>query len=240
MMKGVLVIGGSGGIGSSLVQTLRAAGREVTFTYRHQEAKALALEAQTGANALHFDSLAPDDLPRLCNTIQESELDGLVNIAADQIGRQAFLKLDCEQTVEKIKAGLLCPLQLSQAFADNCKRQKRSGAIVNVLSSVVLGLPPEKMLGYVTLKHALLGATRALAVEMTKHGIRVNAVSPAMTRTDFISDLPARFIEITEEELPLKRLATPHEVAAVIAFLLSPAASYIQGVNIPISGGTAC
>ncbi|MCY7388543.1 MAG: SDR family oxidoreductase, partial [Burkholderiales bacterium] len=64
--------------------------------------------------------------------------------------------------------------------------------------------------------------------------------SPGMTRTDYLSDLPERFLEIIEEDLPLKRLASPGEVAAVIAFLLSPAASYIQGANIPIAGGTAC
>lgn len=240
MMKGVLVTGGSGGIGSSLVRNLRADGREVTFTFQRQEDKARKLESQTGSKALHYDSSTPGSLEVLCSAVRESELDGLVNLAAHRVERQAFLKLDCERILERVQEGLLGPLRLSQAFAASCRDQKRSGAIVNVLTSYVLGLPPEKMLGYVMLKHALLGATRALAIELARYSIRVNAVSPAMTRTDYLSDLPERLIEMAEDGLPLKRLATPDEVSAVIAFLLSPSASYIQGANVPISGGTAC
>lgn len=240
MMKGVFVTGGSGGIGAALVKNLREAGNEVTFTFRHREEKARELELSTGAKALRYDMADAGSVIAVCKAIRDSEVDGLVNLAADPLHRQAFLKLDCERMLGEMQTALLGPLKLCQSFAASCKDRKQPGAIVNVLTSAVLGLPPEKMLGYVMLKHALLGATRALAVELVKHNIRVNAVSPGMTRTDYISDLPERFLEIVEADLPLKRLATPAEVAAVIAFLLSPAASYIQGANIPITGGTAC
>ena len=90
------------------------------------------------------------------------------------------------------------------------------------------------------LKHALLGATKAWAAEFPRYGIRVNPVSPSMTRTNYLSDLPERLLQMLEEDLPLKRLAQPEEVARTIAFLLSPDASYIHGTNLPITGGAAC
>ena len=61
-----------------------------------------------------------------------------------------------------------------------------------------------------------------------------------MTRTEFIADLPEMFIEQLESGLPMQRLATPHEVAGVIHFLLSPDAAYVHGANLPVTGGQAC
>jgi NAD(P)-dependent dehydrogenase (short-subunit alcohol dehydrogenase family) len=240
MIKGILITGGSGGIGSALVRTLRGADYEVCFTFRQQEIKARELELETGAKALHYDSSNPESLDVLCGAVAGGELNGLVNLAASRVERRPFLKLDCQSIISAMDGEVLGPLKLSQAFATSCKNRKMPGAIVNVLTSYVLGLPPEKMLGYVMTKHALLGLTRALAVELAKYGIRVNAVSPDMTRTDYISDLPARFIEMAEEGLPLKRLAAPEEVSSVIAFLLTPGAGYVLGANIPITGGISC
>src|SRR5262249_19544334 len=111
---------------------------------------------------------------------------------------------------------------------------------VNVLTTYTLGLPPAKLSAYVTSKYALLGLTRSMAVEFVRYGVRVNAVSPGVTRTEFIADLPERFIEQMEAGLPMERIATPQEVASVICFLLSPEASYMTGVNVPVSGGQSC
>ncbi|MGD0947519.1 MAG: SDR family oxidoreductase [Candidatus Binatia bacterium] len=112
--------------------------------------------------------------------------------------------------------------------------------VTGVLTSYTLGMPPAKLATYVTSKHASLGLTRSMAVEFIRYGIGVNAVSPGMTRTGFLADLPQQFIEQVEAALPMERLATAAEVAAVIRFLLSPEASYINGANIPVCGGQAC
>lgn len=114
------------------------------------------------------------------------------------------------------------------------------GAIVNVLTTYTLGVPPAKLAAYVTSKYALLGLTRSMAVEFIRYGVRVNAVSPGVTRTEFIADLPEMFVEQLEAGLPMRRLATPQEVAAVICFLLSVDASYINGANLPVTGGQSC
>jgi 3-oxoacyl-[acyl-carrier protein] reductase len=239
-MKGVLITGGTGGIGSALVRQLRAAGRPVTFTYKTRRAAALQLQTETGAEAISYDASQPASVDALCQTLRAAELEGLVNLASDRVERSAFLKLDCELVLQRLHREALGPIALCQAFAARCKEAKSTGAIVNVLSSYVLGMPPEKMLGYVMLKHALLAATRCMAVELVKHGIRVNAVSPGMTRTDYLADLPERFIEMAEESLPMKRIAKPEEVASTIAFLLSQESSYINGANLPVTGGAQC
>ncbi len=85
----------------------------------------------------------------------------------------------------------------------------------------------------------LLGLARAQAAEFRTYNIRVNSVSPGMTRTDLLADLPPRFIEMYEESLPLGRIATAQEVASAIHFLLSPQSSYLIGTNIPVTGGAA-
>jgi NAD(P)-dependent dehydrogenase (short-subunit alcohol dehydrogenase family) len=239
-VKGVLITGGTGGIGSALVRTLRTSGRDVCFTYKRRTDAARELEEETGAWAVAYDGLDPESRSALCRLIRESEFDGLVNLGADRAHRQSFLKSDCDQVLTEVHQGLAGPFTLCHSFAGSCREKQRPGAIVNVLTSYVLGLPPEKMTAYIILKHALLGLSRSLAVELAKFGIRVNAVSPAMTRTGYISDLPERFVQMHEEGLPLARLAAPEEVAAVIVFLLSPSAAYIHGANIPIAGGTAC
>jgi NAD(P)-dependent dehydrogenase (short-subunit alcohol dehydrogenase family) len=87
------------------------------------------------------------------------------------------------------------------------------------------------------LKYLMLGLSRCQAAEFGPLNIRVNTVSPGMTRTDFLSDLPPRFIEVYEESLPMKRIARPEEVASVIKFLLCPGAAYVHDVNIPVTGG---
>lgn len=239
-MKGVLVTGGSGGIGAALVRQLRTAGQPVVFTFRSHADKAKQLAEETGAVAVLYNADDGASRKALGDAIRQGELDGLVNLAANPLRRQSFFKLDPEALCEAMQLDLIGPVQLAQAFAARCRELKKPGAIVNVLTSVTLGLPPEKMLGYVMSKHALLGATRALAVELGPYGIRVNAVSPSMTRTNYLADLPERFIQMTEEDLPMQRLALPEEVAASIAFLLSAQAGYIQGVNLPVAGGVAC
>lgn len=239
-MRHVLITGGSRGIGAALVRGLRRQGVAVTFTYcRHADA-ADELARATGAAAVVYDQASPEAVRALCSRLEQGDFDGLVNNAWAPAERRLLLKSDVAALLGYVTAHLAGALALSQGFARAVKARGGPGAIVNVLSSVTLGPVPAKLCPYVTAKYALLGLTRGLAAELVHYGIRVNAVSPGMTRTDFNRELPARFVEEYERTLPLRRLAAPEEVAAAVQFLLSDAAAYVHGVNLPVAGGDAC
>lgn len=111
--------------------------------------------------------------------------------------------------------------------------QKRAGRIINIVStSGQSGLAGQ--VNYSAAKAGLIGATKALASEIAKRGITVNAVSPGFIETAMLDGLP---LEKVIEHIPLGRLGKPEEVAAVVSFLCSPMAGYITGGVIPVNGG---
>lgn len=111
------------------------------------------------------------------------------------------------------------------------------GRVVFMLSSVTIGVPPSSMAHYVTAKYALLGLMKATASEYASQGITINALAPSMVATDFLKEIPARFVELAAEDHPLKRHATPEDIVPLIKYLLSKESAYLTGVSIPITGG---
>jgi len=236
----VLIIGGSTGIGASLVRMLAKSSWNILFTYCKNKQKASLLANETGCETTHYDFTSDDSILNLTELTKNNTFDAIVNNAAAPYERNSLLNSSISEMLNYIQQGLKGTLLLSQAFTLSVKRRKDKGIIVNVLSSVVFEYPPEKQAGYVLLKHGLLGLSKVQSVEFKKFNVRVNSVSPGMTQTDFNSNLPPRFIETIEQTLPMGRIATSDEVASVIKFLLSPDSSYINGVNIPITGGQIC
>ena len=236
----ILVVGGSGGIGAAAVRLLRAAGNDVFFTYHADQTKAAELEKATGAKKIPYDLSSGDSIVKLIQQITSEKFDGLIYAAAEKFERETLLKMPAKDLLEYIRKSIDGYYQVSQAFAWSVKNRKSSGSLVNILSSVVLGLPPAKQAGYVAAKYALLGLTKCQAVEFGPYNVRVNSVSPGMTKTKFNSDLSDRFLEIYAETLPAKRLLTPEEVARTVCFLLSPEASDMQGNNLTVEGGSSC
>ena len=111
------------------------------------------------------------------------------------------------------------------------------GKIVCMLSSYTIGVPPKAMSQYVTVKYALLGLMKALASEYASKRITINCLSPSMVNTKFLSDINERIIEFTAESHPLKRIAEVSDLIPSIMLLLSDDSNYINGINLPISGG---
>jgi NAD(P)-dependent dehydrogenase (short-subunit alcohol dehydrogenase family) len=113
------------------------------------------------------------------------------------------------------------------------------GSIVNI-ASIHARMTAETFFPYATAKAGLVGMTRALALEVAKHGIRVNAVSPGWIDTppvqQTLADNPGMRDEVNANQ-PLGRVGTPHDVAEVVCFLASPAAGYVTGAEWPVDGG---
>jgi 3-oxoacyl-[acyl-carrier protein] reductase len=114
---------------------------------------------------------------------------------------------------------------------------KKSGRIINIISTYALGAPPSQLASYVTAKSGLTGLSRALAAELGPLGITDNMVAPGLTDTEMISYLPQRYRDVIAHQTPLKRIATPADVAKTVLFLASEAATFINGALIPVSGG---
>jgi 2-dehydro-3-deoxy-L-rhamnonate dehydrogenase (NAD+) len=115
---------------------------------------------------------------------------------------------------------------------------QRSGAIVNVASIAGKEGNPN-MIPYSTAKAGVIGLTKALAKEVASHGVRVNAVAPAVIETDILSTLTPAQVEYMKSRVPLGRFGKPEEAAAVIAFLASDRASFVTGQCYDVSGGRA-
>ncbi len=123
---------------------------------------------------------------------------------------------------------LLSPRMIEQKF----------GRFIFLGSSGLFGKPPEGMTPYLMAKEALWGYVRGVSSEIGLFGITANLVSPSLTVTDLTNDVPARIKEIEACKSPARRLARTEDSAALISFLCSDEAGYINGANIPVTGGS--
>lgn len=127
---------------------------------------------------------------------------------------------------------LVAPILLAQGLFDELRAA--SGSIVNVTSIAGSRVHPFAGSAYATSKAALASLTRELAHDYAPHGIRVNAIAPGEIKTDMLSPETETCLV---PSIPLRRVGTPDEVAKVIFFLCSDAASYVTGAEVPINGG---
>ena len=133
-------------------------------------------------------------------------------------------------------------MNLLVAAARVMKSQGDGGSIINITSRLAsIGVPSMGI--YSATKGAMLAFTKASAIDLAPFNIRVNAVAPGMTRTPLYDewiaglDNPEQHAAEVAAAIPLGRIAEPHDVAAVVAFLASPEASYLTGTSIPVEGG---
>ncbi len=146
--------------------------------------------------------------------------------------RMTSLTTSIETWMSVFHVNFLAPILLARGLFDELKRG--GGTVVNLTSIVGVRVHPFAGTAYATSKAALACLTREMAHDFAPHGIRVNAISPGEIRTDILSpDAEARLAPI----IPMRRIGTPEEVANVVFFLCSEAASYVTGEEIQINGG---
>jgi 3-oxoacyl-[acyl-carrier protein] reductase len=232
-MKRALVTGGSGGIGAAICRRLASDGCHVIVHAHTREAEARALASSIGnAEAVAFDVTDGAAVRRAASEILKAgPVQILVNNAA--VHDDAPLAgMRFEQWSRVIDVTLHGFFHVTQALLLEMMAT-RWGRIVNVASiSAQAGNPGQT--NYAAAKAGLIGATRALALEVAKRGVTVNAIAPGLIDTGMLGD---RFPpERVKELVPAGRMGEPDEVAAMVSYLVSDAAQYVSGQVLAING----
>ena len=236
--KTAIVTGGSRGIGRAIAVELAACGYDIVITYKSNEAAAeetlkLIREAGGEGEAIRFDvGDAAEAEGRVTELLARRErIDALINnagIAADGL----FLMMPRKDWDSVIDTSLGGFYNMTKPVLRKMLR-KKSGAIVS-LASVSALIGNRGQANYAAAKAGLIAASRVLAAEVARLGIRVNVVAPGPIETEMIKDFP---VEHVKQMIPMGRIGRPEEVAKVVRFLCSDDASYITGQVISVNGG---
>lgn len=239
--KVAVVTGGSRGIGRAIATELAKHGADIAFTGRSLNDNTRSLEselAQLGVKAKAYATDAADynaSEEFIKEVLQEfGKIDILVNNAG--ITKDGLLmRMSEEQWDEVLRVNLKSAFNLTKAVTMPMMRA-RQGSIINI-SSVVGVTGNAGQANYAASKAGLIGFTKATAKELGSRGIRINAIAPGFIQTDMTDVLDPKMVEEWSKSIALRRLGTPEEVAQVVAFLSSDAASYITGQVLNVCGG---
>lgn len=238
-----IVTGGSRGIGKATARILAECGACVVVSSRKQESLDAAVKelADAGLDVSGMVCHMGDarDIDQFTRRIEE-QFDGvdiLVNNAATNPVFGPLLEMDGNVFDKIAGVNIKGPFELSRRI--HPLMVKRSGGSIINISSVG-GLTPEPSLGlYSMSKAALISLSKVMALEWGSDGIRVNVVCPGLVRTDFSAALwkNEAILQRLMQRLPLGRIGQPEEIAALIAFLASPASSFCTGAVFTADGG---
>jgi len=239
----VLITGALTGIGRAAAIIFAQEGAHIVVSGRRdKEGEALVAELQgLGAEAIFVrtDVRKDEDVRNLVD--QTVKRFGRLDIAVNNAGTEGLRGLVTEQTAESYADTFdtnVLGVLLGRRHELRGRRPQGSGSSVNV-SSAYGSVGAACASGYVASKHAVEGMTTSAALEVAGTGVRVNVVAPGTTDTGMLT----RFTNTDENKaalvstVPFKRLATPEEIAHVIAFVASTNASYMTGASIPVDGG---
>jgi 3-oxoacyl-[acyl-carrier protein] reductase len=242
--KVVLVTGGSHGLGTAICQSLAAEGAIVGVNYRQSREKAEAVVNQL-KGAYHVEAIPvpgdmaqEEDIVAMFDILEKeySKIDILVNNAAfcPNGPITGYTKDEWEYTFQVNVTGIFVACR---ELVKRLMAAKRQGRIVNIVSQAAFRGSTSGHLPYDSSKGAIVSLTIALAREVAKHGIGVNAVAPGMVRTEMVAEIWRKNTEKYLTRIPLQRIAEPEEIANVVTFLASEASSYMTGATVDVSGG---
>ncbi len=240
MIKYALVTGGSRGIGRAVCVRLANMGYHVLINYNTNQKEACkTLEqvrmAGSDGELLQFDVTDKEQVLSVLNKWMEKKPENYIEVLVNNAGIRKdnlMIWMESDEWKSVIDTGLNGFYNVTRPLLKKMLI-KRFGRIVNIVSlSGIKGMPGQA--NYSAAKAGVIAATKALAQEVAKKQVTVNAVAPGFVQTDMTADLDEKELKKT---IPAGRFGTPREVAALVGFLVSEEASYITGEVISINGG---
>ena len=229
MSRVVLITGGSKGIGLACAKAFAALGDKVAITYNSSPPPAEFF-------GVKCDVTDTAQVDAAFATVEEHF--GTVEVLVSNAGitkDTLLLRMKEADFTEVIDANLTAAFRVVKRATPGMLKA-RSGRII-LMSSVVGLLGSAGQANYAASKAGLVGFARSLARELGSRSITVNVVAPGPVETDMTAALTAEQLQTITSSVPLQRMATPEEVAGVVAFLASQPAAYITGAVIPVDGG---
>ncbi|MEO9526542.1 SDR family NAD(P)-dependent oxidoreductase [Roseibium sp.] len=233
-----VVTGGAQGIGRAIAQALADAGAEVVISDINGEgAKSAAAEIGQGAEGVTCDSTDAAQVERM---LEDAAQDGAIDILVNNASIVPFIPwddVDLAHWQKIIDTNLTSVFIASRKATDMMRAAGRKGTVLNIASNAFYAGTPN-MSAYVAAKGGVIGFTRALATEVGKYGIRVNAVTPGLTESDGVKVSPHAesfgFVEMLQA-MPGK--GQPADIAKVVAFLVSDDAGWMTGQCVNVDAG---
>jgi len=235
----MLLTGASRGIGHATVKRFSAAGWRVISCSRHAFPENCPWEMGE-QDHVQVDLADPantrEAIDEIRHRLEDGQLDALVNNAGispkgKDGARLGTLNTELEDWQQVFQVNFFAPMMLARGLLKELKAAK--GSVVNVTSIAGSKVHPFAGSAYATSKAALASLTREMASDFGPLGIRVNSISPGEIDTSILSPGTDKLVE----QIPLRRLGTPEEVAKAIYFLCSDQSSYVHGAEIHINGG---
>ncbi len=238
-----LVTGGSRGIGAEVVRRAVREGHDVAFTYLGSEEKARAVEAEAAAlrpgsrvKAYRMDVRSAAEVERVGEQIQAELGDPEVVVNNAAINRDNLVvSMSDEEWHDVLATNLHGPFYVCRFFLTGML-VNRFGRIINVSSVSAGGASGQA--NYAAAKSGIVGLTKTLAKEYGPKGITANVVVPGFFDTEMTREtMTDKFRDFWAAYCPIRRIGDVSEIAGVITFLASPAASYVNGAEISVTGG---
>ena len=244
--KVALITGAGSGLGRQFAETLAGAGATVALAARRREKleETAAIVRDKGGNAICLELDVTDSLS-VTNCIRETASEaGVPDILVNNAGiaKQGFLTDISEDDWDAVlDTNLKGVFMMAQAAAKSMIHAEKPGSIINVAS--ILGLRVSKALGsYIAAKSAVVQLTKAMAIEWSRHNIRVNALAPGYFVTEINQEQFAdgRADEFLKQRVPMGRVGDLHEISGPLLLLASDAGSYMTGSIVTVDGGHVC
>jgi len=236
MSRTAIVTGGTRGIGAAISESLHKAGYKVAAVYHGNGVAAQAFTNKTGVPHFKFDvgdfAACQQGIAKIQTAL--GPIDVLINNAG--ITSDAFLhKMKPEQWGEVIRTNLDSVFNMSRLVIEGM-RDRGFGRIIN-LSSINGQKGQAGQTNYSATKAAIIGFTKALALESASKGVTVNAIAPGYIDTDMVHAVPPEVLDKIVARIPVKRLGKPEDVARMALFLASDEAGFATGATFTVNGG---